>query len=798
MSASPLPDRPQRLLAALPDPFTPRDVRAAASTVGYAPRSATAAVRTLARRGAVTLVRRGVYSKTAAPAAEAFRIPRAVRPRAVRPDVDAASPDLLFNRELSWIDFNWRVLAQAFDARVPVAERVRFVAIAARNLDEFVRTRVGGLRQQVAAGVTRLSPDGRTPAEQVALVRDALVPMWATLHAAWDETLRPLLADAGLHVVPVEALARDERATLDAHFERDLFPLLTPLAVDARHRFPFISNQSLSLGVVLRRPSRRTDHFARLKVPLGRGRFLPVAGRPGAVVAVEDLIRANVGTLFPGMEVRGAWAFRVTRSAAVERSGSDADDLGADDLVAMIADELRERHFADAVRLEADASMPARVRALLTRELDLADGDVWPADGLLDLSGLGELAGLAARVAGPAGSAPAGLPPVAFARWSPAVPAAFRPTAGGGASIFDVVREGDVLVHHPYESFRGSVLRLIEEAADDPAVLAVKLTLYRTSDDSPVVRALVRAAEKGKQVAVMVEVQARFDEANNIEWARVLEDAGAHVSVGLPGLKTHAKMALVVREEGGALQTYVHLGTGNYNPETARLYTDLGLLSADAGLGRDVAQLFHVLTGYAAGATYKHLLVAPERLRKAFLKRIRREADIAAAGGAGRIVAKMNALEDPALVAALYTASRAGVEIDLVVRGHCRLRPGLPGISETVRVRSIVGRFLEHDRIFWFGNAGSPRVFIGSADWQRRNLDDRIEAVVPVRDAALRARLTAVLWSALRDDTLAWTLGADGRYVRATPGRRPHDHQATLIRWAARGGPTRAALSARL
>ena len=783
MSASLLPARQQRLLDALPDPFTASDVRAAAAAGDYAPRSALTAVRVLARRGVVTLVTRGVYSKTSAPAAETFRIPRAVVPRAVAPGVAVDSPDLLFNRELSWIDFNWRVLAQAFDERVPLAERVRFVSIAANNLDEFVRTRVGGLRQQLAAGVTRLSPDGRTPAEQVALVRDALVPMWATLHAAWDETLRPLLDAAGVRVVAVETLGRDERAVLDAHFERNLFPLLTPLAVDRRHRFPFISNQSLSLGVVLRRPGRGADHFARLKVPLGRGRFLPVAGSPGRVVAVEDLIRANVGALFPGMEVRGAWAFRVTRSAAVARSDDDADDL-----VAMISDEVRERQFADPVRLEADAAMPERVRTLLARELDLAEGDVWPADGLLDLSGLAELARLAARAD----------PAVAFAPTVPAIPAALRPTRGAGTSLFDAIREADLLVHHPYESFRASVQRLIEEAADDPAVLAVKLTLYRTSDDSPIVHALVRAAEKGKQVAVMVEVQARFDEANNIEWARVLEDAGAHVAYGLPGLKTHAKMALVVREEAGALQTYAHVGTGNYNPDTARLYTDLGLFTADAEVGRDVARLFHVLTGVAAGATYKHLLVAPERLRKPFLKRIRREAALAEAGGAGRIVAKMNALEDPAIVAALYAASRAGVEIDLVIRGHCRLRPGLPGISETIRVRSIVGRFLEHDRIFWFGNDGDPAVFVGSADWQRRNLDDRVEAVVPVRDAALRDRLRAVLWSALRDDTLAWVLGADGRYVRATPGRSPHDHQATLMRWAARGGPTRAALEADL
>ena len=760
--------QPKRLLDALPESFSVREVREAATAVGYTPRSAEAAVRRLASRGAVARTRRGHYAKTSP--AETVRVPRAVVPRAVLAGAAATSPLLLFNRELSWVDFNWRVLAQALDARMPVAERVRFVAIAARNLDEFVRTRVGGIRRQVKASVARPSPDGRTPAEQVGLLRGVLVPMWTTMNEVW-EALGPLLGQAGVRVATVASLGRRARAALDAHFEHHLFPFLTPLAVDKGHRFPFISNQSLSLAVVLRRRGRTSEHFARLKVPLVRGRFLPVEGEPGTVVAVEDLIQANLKSLFPGMKVDGAWAFRVTRSASVGRSGGDADDL-----VAMISEELRERQFADPVRLEVDAAMPERISRLLMRELDLDAADVWPSSGLLDLSGLSELAGLAS-----AGASPAGDTRVAFALWSGVVPASLP----ARADLFDTIRARDVLVYHPYESFSATVQRFIEAAADDPAVLAVKLTLYRTSDDSPVVHALVRAAEKGKQVAVMVEVQARFDEANNIEWARVLEDAGAHVAFGLPGLKTHAKMALVVRDEGGAPQTYVHIGTGNYNPSTARLYTDLGLFTADAEVGRDVAQLFHVLTGYADRARYTHLLVAPERLRSRFRQLIRREA---ALGTAGRIVAKMNALDDPELIAELYEASRAGVRIDLVVRGHCRLRPGLPGVSETIRVRSIVGRFLEHDRIYWFGNGGQPEAFIGSADWQTRNLDDRVEAVVPVRDARHRATLRAILWSCLRDDTLAWTLGPDGRYTRATPGPRPHDHQFAMRTWATRGG----------
>ena len=769
--ASPLPDRRRLLLDTLPEAFGLNDVRAVAPGIGYAPRSAEAAVCDLTRRRILTRIGRGRYVQAVQPT-EA--LPSSVAPLSVSPMVDAASPLLMFNRELSWIDFNWRVLAQAFDAATPIAERVRFVAIAARNLDEFMRTRVGGLRQQIAAGVTRLSPDGRTPAEQDCLVRGALDMFWTALHGTWTDTLRPLLAARGVAVVAPERLEPPERAALDAHFAEALFPLLTPLAVDKGHRFPFISNESLSLAIVLKRPGRKQRHFARLKIPLARGRFVPVEGRPGAVVAVESLIRANLGLLFPGMTVEGAWAFRVTRSAAVELAGGETDDL-----VAMIAEELRERQFADVVRLEAEASMPEQVRALLLRELQLDPADVWPVDGLVDLSGLSELASVAASA----------LAAAAFEPWVAPAPPAFA----GASSVFDAIRAGDVLVHHPYESFEASTERFIASAADDPAVRSIEMTLYRTSDDSPVIEALVRAAAAGVRVGVMVEVQARFDEANNIAWARVLEEAGATVTFGVPGQKTHAKTCLVVRQEAGALVSYVHIGTGNYNPSTARLYTDLGLLTADAAIGRDVARLFDRGTAPANRVTYERLLVAPESLRDAFRSRIAREAQVARAGGAGRIVAKMNALEDPTLVAALYDASRAGVAIDLVVRGHCRLRPGLPGVSETIRVRSIVGRFLEHDRIFWFGNAGDPEALIGSADWQRRNLDDRVEADVPVLDAALRDRLRAILWSCLRDDVRAWRLGPDGRYTRATPGRRPHDHQATMMAWALRGGPPLAA-----
>ncbi len=774
--SSPLSDRRRALLSALPEAFLLEDVRAAAPAAGLVPRSAESAVRILTGRGVLTRVGRGRYVQARRPP-EA--LPRSVVPQTVSAAVDAASPLLLLNRELSWIDFNWRVLAQAFDASTPIAERVRFVAIAARNLDEFVRTRVGGLRQQVAAGVTRLSPDGRTPAEQDRLVRDALAIFWTALHGTWSETLRPLLSAAGMRVVPVDHLEPDERAAADAHFDAALFPLLTPLAVDKGHRFPFISNESLSLAIVLKRAGRKKRHFARLKVPLERGRFVQVEGRLGAVVAIEDLIQANLGRLFPGMKVEGAWAFRVTRSAAVEHTGGETDDL-----VAMIAEEVRERQFADVLRLEAEASMPEQVYALLMRELELDPADVWPVDGLLDLSGLFELASVAASTIGDASFEPWAAPP--------------PPALAGASSVFEALRTGDVLVHHPYESFAASVERFIASAADDPAVRSIEMTLYRTSDDSPIIDALVRAAAVGVRVAVMVEVQARFDEANNIAWAGVLEHAGVTVAFGVPGLKTHTKTCLVVREEAGALVPYAHVGTGNYNPSTARLYTDLGLLTADPMIGQDVARLFVHISGPSERMTYDRLLIAPEALRGAFLTRIAREAQIEADNGEGRIVAKMNALEDPTIIAALYDASRAGVQTDLVVRGHCRLRPGLPGVSERIRVRSIVGRFLEHDRIFWFGNGGDPEAFIGSADWQRRNLDDRVEAVVPVSDPSLRDRLRAILWSCLRDDVRAWALGPDGRYVRATPGRSPHDHQAAMMEWATRGGPPAVALRARL
>ncbi len=684
-------------------------------------------------------------------------LPLAVVPTEVPEDAALDDPALYFNRELSWIDFNWRVLFQAIDERTPLLERVRFVAITANNLDEFYRKRVGGLKRQLGAGVRALSPDGRTPRQQLDLSTDAALTMQHEMSRIWEEDLRPELADAGVVVREYDDLEDDEQAALDTVFRDTIFPILTPLAVDSGHPFPFISNLSLSLAVTLRHPTRGTEHFARLKVPTGRGRFLPVDGTPDHVVAVEDVIANNAEELFRGMDVEGVYAFRVTRNASVDRSEEEADDL-----LAMISEELRERKFSEVVRLEVEHDMPERVRGLICRELNLTEvEDVVEVDGLLDLSGLFSLADV-------------DRPDLKDLPWEPVVPIRMRHMVmEDDEDMFSVIRKGDLLVHHPYESFAASTQRFIEEAAQDPAVLAIKLTVYRTSQDSPIVRALIRAAEAGKQVAALVELKARFDEENNIEWAQKLERTGAHVAYGLVGLKTHAKTTLVVREEPGGLRTYAHLGTGNYNPTTARFYTDFGLFTCSEVIGEDLVGLFHFLTGYAPEQEYQTLVVAPRDLRSRFVELIRREVAHAEAGRKARIIAKMNALDDVNIIQELYKASQAGVEVDLIVRGHTRMRPGLPGVSENVRIVSIVGRFLEHSRIYYFHNDGVPDVLIGSADWMRRNLDDRVEVVVPVTDPVAQGRLLRTLKFCLEDNRQAWDLGPDGRYTLRWPGDDP-------------------------
>jgi polyphosphate kinase len=686
-------------------------------------------------------------------------LPRAVKPQPVPPDAPLNHPSLFFNRELSWIDFNWRVLQMARDPRTPLLERVRFLSITAQHLDGFVRKRIGGLKRQAAAGVTSLSPDGRTPEEQLSLINEALRPLYRALGDTWREHLAPVLSDEiDLRVRDIDTLPAEQQARLQTHFQRNIFPILTPLAVDPGRPFPFISNMSLSLAVVLRHPERDSQHFARVKVPTSRERWVPLEA-PLQFVPIEQVIARHIDALFKGMEVEGVYPFRVTRNADVRR-----DEEEADDLLKMISERLRERRFAPVVRMEVDDTMPDAVRSFLMDKLSISEEDVYTAHGLIDFSDITALADLYV----PDERYRSDL---RYSKWSPVVPPRLRPSAEDREtrSVFDVVRDGDLLLHHPYESFQESVQRFVEEAARDPKVLAIKQTLYRTSDDSPIVEALVDAAERGKQVAVLVEVKARFDEENNIAWGRKLEDVGVHVAYGLVGLKTHAQAALVVRREEDGLRTYCHISTGNYNTRTARQYTDFGLLTCDRDTGYDLTNLFHYLTGYAPEQNYRRLLVAPQNMRDSFADLIRQEIAHQKAHGTGRIIAKMNELADQRIISLLYEASQAGVEIDLIVRGICRLRPGLPGISDTIRVVSIVGRFLEHDRIFWFANDGAPRVFIGSADWQRSRLDDRVEAAVPIDDAEHQARIRQTLREAIGDTRTGWELHADGGYVQRTP-----------------------------
>ena len=681
------------------------------------------------------------------------RLPRATRPRTVPKRCAVTHPSLYFNRELSWLDFNWRVLHQALDERTPLMERVRFVGIVESNLDEFFRKRIGGLKRQAAAGVQRLTPDGRTPDQQIGDCREAVLPMYDLLTTTWEQTLRPSLKEhAGIELLHYSDLEEKDRRFLHAHFRKHIFPILTPLAVDPSRPFPFISNLSLSLAVMLRHPVADTEHFARIKVPTSRGRWVQL-GRKGAYVSVEEVIAHNLHELFRGMEVVSVHAFRVTRNADVGREDEDADDL-----IEQISEEMRERRFAPVVRLEVDSEMPVRVRELLQREMLLDDDDMYACEGMLDVQSCASVAKL---------PHPAHLD---YEPWEPIVPTRLRAAfSDADVSVFDVIRERDLLVHHPFESFRMSVQRFVEEAAADERVVAIKQTLYRTSEESPIIEALIRAAERGKQVAVLVEVKARFDEENNIEWGQKLEKAGVHVTYGLMGLKTHAKVTLVIREEADRPRAYCHIGTGNYNPSTARFYTDTGLFTTRPDISADLINLFHYLTGYAPEQHYRRLLIAPREMRRRFVDLIRREVQRHKRGGNGRIIAKMNALDDLEMIQELYRASQAGVPVDLIVRGHCRLRPGLERISENIRVRSIVGRFLEHSRIYQFGEGDDARLFHGSADWQRRNLDDRVESIVQIDDEVARARLMRTLQLALEDRRQSWALQPDGTYCLLVP-----------------------------
>ena len=663
--------------------------------------------------------------------------------------------DLFFNRELSWLDFNARVLELAEDAGKPILERVRFLAIFASNLDEFFMKRVGGLRRQRASAVSKRSADGRTPSEQLDAVHAAVRPLLARSVACWYEQLHPALKKNGITIRRYADLTTEQRRAADAYFAKQVFPILTPLAVDPGHPFPFISNLSKSLGVTLE-DDAGGRHFVRVKLPENLPRWVPVptpaesCGErdPAACqtfVPLEGVIGGNLGELFPGMSVVEHHLFRVTRNADLEMDEEDAEDL-----LAMVEQELRRRRMAGVVRLELPQSMSADMRRLIVNGMKVDEEDVYTVPGPIDIDDLVQLTDL-------------DRPDLKFEPWQSLTPAAL---ADPDATIFDVIRDGDLLVHHPYEDFTQSVERFVLAAANDPAVLAVKMTLYRTSRDNKFVPALIRAAEAGKQVAVLVELKARFDEERNVELAQQLEKAGVHVVYGFVGLKTHTKTALVVREEGEGPRAYCHIGTGNYNSKTAQLYTDVGLFTCDPAVTNDVVNLFHYLTGRSRRKGYEKLLVAPVTMRDRFLEMIAREVGHAKSGRGGKIVAKMNQLQDPTVIEALYNASRAGVEIDLIVRGFCCLRPGVPGMSQTIRVRCILGRFLEHSRIYHFANAGEPEYYIGSADWMNRNLDYRVEAITPVEAPALQKRLGEALDVLLADTAHHWRLHADGVWTR--------------------------------
>jgi polyphosphate kinase len=674
-------------------------------------------------------------------------------------------PTEFLNRELSWLEFNQRVLHEAMDERTPLLERVNFLAIFSSNLDEFFMKRVGGLKRQVAAGVVTPVPDGLPPVQQLAAIRKAVLPMLVQQADCYTKMIRPALAEHHVFLLDWEELSDPERDQANRYFQSSVFPVLTPLAVDPGHPFPFISNLSLSLGVTLRHPQSEENLFARIKVPQVLPAWVRLDGEPAGggfrFVRLIDVIRHNLEHLFPGMRVLSVMPFRITRNADVDRDEEDAEDL-----LAMIEEELRRRRFEQVVRLEHGPDPDPWLRQMLADELHIIDSDIYESPALIDYNGLRAIADLQ-------------LPRLRYKPFTPVVPVRLGDEE---ADIFAAIRSGDILLHHPYESFTASVERFIRTAASDPDVLAIKMTVYRTGDESPFIQTLIRAAESGKQVACLVELKARFDEERNIYWAHMLEKAGVHVVYGLVGLKTHCKVVLVVRREPQGLCSYVHIGTGNYNVQTARLYTDFGLLTCRPELTEDAAELFNYLTGRSARRTFRKLLVAPINLQERLLEMIDRESSNALSGRPAQIVGKMNNLQDRRICQALHRASQAGVPIDLIVRGICCLRPGVPGLSENIRVISVIGRLLEHSRIFFFRNAAEDPLdgefYIGSADWMYRNLLARVEAVTPIEDRPLREKCWETLQVMLADQRQAWQMQSDGTYVQRMPGPQTTELEA--------------------
>ena len=660
--------------------------------------------------------------------------------------VDLSDPRYYLNRELSELAFQRRVLHEATDEKNPLLERVKFLAIFTKNVDEFIRKRVGGLKQQLAAGVTEETPDGRTPREQW---RESLTEARSLLerqNRCYREEIRPALDEEGIHIVDYDELSAAEQREVRDYFESSVLPTLTPLTFDPAHPFPFISNQSLSLGVLTRERADADLTFSRVKIPRNQVRFVQL-GDDDRYVLLEDIVRANLDLLFPDVEVVNTALFRVTRNAEVRR-----DEEVAEDLIEMIEEVLEERRFATVVRLEIERDAPEKILEILTRELELDEREVFHLDGPLDYRDFFELAAL-------------DRPELQLPDWTPQ-PHPRLGTREDGRPIFDVIRDRDVLVHHPYHAFEDTVQRFLEEAANDPDVLAIKAAIYRTASDSKIIETLIEAARNGKQVAVMVELKARFDEENNLEWAKKLEEEGIHVAYGTIGYKTHTKTSLVVREEEDGVQLYSHIGTGNYHSETAKQYEDLGLLTADPDIGQDLVRVFNYFTGHSMHRDYRKLLVAPGNMRERFVGLVRTVAQRARDGEDAQIVAKMNRLEDPQLVRELYRASMAGVDIDLIVRDICRLRPGLEDVSENIAVHSIVGRFLEHSRIFYFRAGDEDCYYTGSADWMTRNLDNRVEAITPIEDPRLQSRLDEILETLLQDTRNRWVMQSDGTYER--------------------------------
>ena len=661
--------------------------------------------------------------------------------------------DYFFNYEMSWLKFNERVLAEAQNEKNKVLERVKFLSIVCSNLDEFFQKRVGGLKRQLLAGVKELSVDGMTPSDQLKSVRHEVHNMIEAYRGCFFEDLVPKLSDKGIHIKSYNDLTDYQKSVSDRYFQKQVYPIVTPLAVDESHPFPFISNKSLSFAIELVNPRTKEKSFARLKIPANRNRFVQVhrKGNKVILVPIEDIIREKMDHFFPGMKVLSAHMFRVTRNASVDRNEEEAEDL-----LETIEDELRERKFAEIVRLEIDAEMPKHLKKYLIKNLNINWQDVYEMKGTIGLADSMEIAKLS------------GFNRLKERVWNPVLhPSLKHNPEEEIPSIFEVIKKGDFMVHHPYHSFELSTQRFVEEAARDPKVLAIKQTLYRTSKDSPLMHSLMNAAEEGKQVAVLVEIKARFDEERNINWAQKLENFGVHVAYGIPGLKIHTKLTMVVREESDGLRTYCHIGTGNYHPDTAQLYEDLALFTCDEKITSDVTDIFNLLTGYAPDQTFEKLLVAPNHMRKQMNALIEKEVKEAQKGNPARIIAKMNSLEDPLIIQKLYEASQAGVKIDLIVRGVCRLIPGKKDLSENITVHSIIGRYLEHSRIYYFHHSGEHKYFIGSADWMHRNLDARVEAITPIEKNELKKYLQFVINIYFNDNKQRWLLLEDGTYQRA-------------------------------